>query len=510
MAEEIKTGWIVVGGSATGGMVTPAKRLYAYIGTANIGGWYDVLVESQFSSRSGKGLDSDAVVARIRSMYRLAKELGVSLAEDELERFNATVARQREIVAKMRQKQEAEGRKRMREIKAKESRKPLVLAAEPGWKASFAGYVLGQVYPPTSKVSDAPGSIIMERGFRKNLDAPFHGMDFMSLSFTPTNYRLFRLSASGYFTGDRKALLAEGRALLKDIGSSMGIDLAPFKFEAPDGKYWPRCNMSGPSGPIPRKYPIDESQWTTSWHVFAFSYTMKGSVRIDVNLGVIHDKRSYICLSILDSEGEQAAKIEFDTAFRATHNGKSYDEWRKEFSSRRSSKCDDIVSQVRSSVSSVISALPAVRRDAPEYFREFGIRLKRYPAYQELVGIVSNNQETVCANFGACATNELSRMVLLAAWWGGDDTLYVNGLSNCLDMAMSGVVTRADLDWYRTAHFNVRRGNFLALRYDEPGMSNLVSRLYGFTGETNTCNRILSGEARISITNYLNEISHNK
>ena len=222
-----------------------------------------------------------------------------------------------------------------RERKAEESRKPLVLAAEPGWKASFAGYVLGQVYPPTSKVSDAPGSIIMERGFRKNLDEPFHGMDFMSLSFTPTNYRLFRLSASGYFTGDRKALLAEGRALLKDIGSSMGIDLAPFKFEAPDGKYWPRCNMSGPSGPIPRKYPIDESQWTTSWHVFAFSYTMKGSVRIDVNLGVIHDKRSYICLSILDSEGEQAAKIEFDTAFRATHNGKSYDEWRKEFSSRK-------------------------------------------------------------------------------------------------------------------------------------------------------------------------------
>ena len=161
-------------------------------------------------------------------------------------------------------------------------------------------------------------------------------------------------------------------------------------------------------------------------------------------------------------------------------------------------------------VSSVISALPAGRRGTPEYIREFGIRLKRYPAYQELVGIVSNNQETICANFGACATNELSRMVLLAAWWGGDDTLYVNGLSNCLDMAMSGVVTRADLDWYRTAHFNVRRGNILALRYDEPGMSNLVSRLYGFTGETNACNRILSGGARISITNYLNEISHNK
>lgn len=171
---------------------------------------------------------------------------------------------------------------------------------------------------------------------------------------------------------------------------------------------------------------------------------------------------------------------------------------------------DDIVSQVRSSVSSVISEMPAVRRGAPEYIREFGIPLKRYPSYQELVGIVSNNQEAVCANFGACATNELSRMVLLAAWWGGDDTLFVNGLSNCLEMAMSGVVTRRELDWYRMGHFDVRRGNMLALKYDEPGMSNLVSRLYGFTGETNTCRRILSGEARISITNYLEEISHNK
>ena len=52
------------------------------------------------------------------------------------------------------------------------------------------------------------------------------------------------------------------------------------------------------------------------------------------------------------------------------------------------------------------------------------------------------------------------------------------------------------------------RANILALRYDEPGISNLVSRLYGFTGETNACLRVLSGEARISITNYLEEISH--
>ena len=256
----------------------------------------------------------------------------------------------------------ADEQMRLRERKANESRKPLTYAAEPGWTASFAGYVLGQVYPPTPKVGETRGVLFRERGFQKKLDAPFHGMDVLSLSLTPTSYRLFRLSASGYFTGDRKSLLAEGRALLKDIGDNLGISLAPFKFEAPDGSYWPTCNMSGPSGPIPKKYPVDESQWTTSRYVFAFSYTMKGAVRIDVDLGCIDDKWSYVCMSISDGEGEQTAKAEFDKS----------------------------------------------------------------------------------------------------------------------------------------------------LKHDEPGVSNLVSRLYGFTGETNTCRRILSGEARISATNYLEEISHNK
>ena len=171
---------------------------------------------------------------------------------------------------------------------------------------------------------------------------------------------------------------------------------------------------------------------------------------------------------------------------------------------------DDFVSQVRSLVSSVVSELPDGRRGSPEYIREFGVPLRRLPSYQELVGLVTSNQEAVCANFSVCATNELSRMVLLASWWGGNDDLYISGLSHSLDMAVAGVVTREDLDWYRMGHFNIRRGNILALRYYESGISNLVVRLYGFTGETNACSRILSGEARVSITNYLEEISHTR
>jgi len=171
---------------------------------------------------------------------------------------------------------------------------------------------------------------------------------------------------------------------------------------------------------------------------------------------------------------------------------------------------DDVVSQVMSSVSTVVMSLPAGRRGTPEYMREFGFPLMRHMAYRELVGVVSNNQGIVCANFGSCATNELSRMVLLAAWWGGDENLYIDGLSRSLDLAMDGVVTRNEFDWYRKGHRNVRRGNILALRYDEPGMSNLVMRLYGYTGESNACQRVLSGEGCRTVSNYLDEVSHVK
>ena len=49
---------------------------------------------------------------------------------------------------------------------------------------------------------------------------------------------------------------------------------------------------------------------------------------------------------------------------------------------------DDIVSQVCSSVSSVVSALPAGRRGSPSYIREFGVPFKQCAGYQGLVSIV--------------------------------------------------------------------------------------------------------------------------
>lgn len=174
------------------------------------------------------------------------------------------------------------------------------------------------------------------------------------------------------------------------------------------------------------------------------------------------------------------------------------------------SPADDIVSQVRASVSRVVSALPEGSRGSPEYMSEFGFPLKRNSAYKDLVGLVSNNQDVICANFAECATNARARVSLLAAWWGGDDTLYVSGLSRSLDLALSGVLTRNEFDWYRKGHRNMRRGNLLALRFGEPGVSNLAFRVYSYTGETNAYRRIVTGEAGASISNFLEEISRSR
>ena len=169
---------------------------------------------------------------------------------------------------------------------------------------------------------------------------------------------------------------------------------------------------------------------------------------------------------------------------------------------------DIVVDRVRSSVMTVVASLPEGRRGTPDYIRNFGVIRSRLSGYTNLVDVVSNNQDIVCSNFNVCATNEISRMMLLSAWWGGDDSLYINGLSRCLDLVMSGALPREDLLWYRFGHGNDRRGCILSLRYDYPGVSNLVVSLFNYTGETNYCHRVLSGEARQSDLRYFEEMSH--
>jgi len=126
-------------------------------------------------------------------------------------------------------------------------------------------------------------------------------------------------------------------------------------------------------------------------------------------------------------------------------------------------------------------------------------QLQSYPI---LVAGVSNNLSAVMDHFGICATNRSEKLVLMSVGWAYDDDYYLRFMDGLSAVAVSGGVTADDYRWYCSAHRNELRLNILALRYQEPIVSNILNRVEMFTGDTNRCNRIRSGEARSSYLNW--------
>lgn len=162
---------------------------------------------------------------------------------------------------------------------------------------------------------------------------------------------------------------------------------------------------------------------------------------------------------------------------------------------------------VRQAVSNVVSQLSLAGERGSRQFKEFGFRPNQSSGYQELSQCVSNNFVDVYSSFGFCANNEMERLVLLSAGWAFDDDYFMRCYSNNVLLAEKGDISRDDLKWFCDACGVERRVNLLALRIDEPGVSNLVMRIREITGMTNYYNRVLSGDARVAYTNYLHESS---
>ena len=89
---------------------------------------------------------------------------------------------------------------------------------------------------------------------------------------------------------------------------------------------------------------------------------------------------------------------------------------------------------------------------------------------------------------------------LLASTWRLGDDFYLDCLSRNVDLAIAGVITADDLEWYMRGHRTRRLTYMLAAQYDRPGVSNIVLRLMSYTGETNKYEKVLNGEAK---TEYL-------
>ncbi len=158
------------------------------------------------------------------------------------------------------------------------------------------------------------------------------------------------------------------------------------------------------------------------------------------------------------------------------------------------------VSVVRTKIDNCVAALPNNCRGDPGYMREFGMPGELRQPEIELGMSVSNNIESVYMNFSVLATNLVERRLLLASTWRLGDDFYLDCLSRNVDLAIAGVITADDLEWYMRGHRTRRLTYMLAAQYDRPGVSNIVLRLMSYTGETNKYEKVLNGEAK---TEYL-------
>ena len=166
--------------------------------------------------------------------------------------------------------------------------------------------------------------------------------------------------------------------------------------------------------------------------------------------------------------------------------------------------CDDAtsnaVSVVRMKIDNCVAALPNDGRGNPSYMREFGMPGELSQPEMELGLFVSNNIDVAYVNFSILATNLVERRLLLASTWQLGDDFYLDCLSRNVDLAIAGVITADDLEWYMRGHRTRRLTYMLAAQYDRPGVSNIVLRLMSYTGETNKYEKVLNGEAK---TEYL-------
>ena len=166
--------------------------------------------------------------------------------------------------------------------------------------------------------------------------------------------------------------------------------------------------------------------------------------------------------------------------------------------------CDEVSSNVilsvRMKVDNCVAALPNWPRGCPSYMREFGMPSELKLPENELGMSVSNCIDVVYTNFSILATNVVERRLLLASAWRLGDDFYLDCLSRNVDLAIAGVITADDLEWYMRGHRTRRLTYMLAAQYDKPGVSNIVLRLMAYTGETNKYEKVLSGEAK---TEYL-------
>ncbi len=197
----------------------------------------------------------------------------------------------------------------------------------------FAGYKLGESYHSLTNGSKIVcGDVVKCYTTTVSLDPPHHGIKSLNLCLSPQNHTLVSMSSSKVMDfRDRQELMGAGLSILDDLLKHSGKTQHKFMFTAPHWQYWPSSKsiVNLWEGPLPKLYMANESMWPTSKIIFATSKTYVGDCIVHLKMGVVNYDEYDLSFSASSKSAAAKSEKEYQSAFRAKHDGKTYEEWDK-------------------------------------------------------------------------------------------------------------------------------------------------------------------------------------
>ena len=197
----------------------------------------------------------------------------------------------------------------------------------------FAGYKLGEAYHSlTNGAKVVCDDVVKCYTPTVMLDPPCHGVKSLNLCLSPQSHILVRMSASKMMDfKDRHELMGAGLSILDDLLKHSRKTPQKFMFTAPHWQYWPsnKSIVNLWEGPLPKLYMANESMWPTSKIIFATSKTYVGDCIVHLKMGVVNDDEYDLSFSASSKIAAEKSEMEFQAAFRAKHDGATYEEWSK-------------------------------------------------------------------------------------------------------------------------------------------------------------------------------------
>ena len=163
----------------------------------------------------------------------------------------------------------------------------------------------------------------------------------------------------------------------------------------------------------------------------------------------------------------------------------------------------ELLREVQGKINTCKSLLSTNPRYTERYVKEFGMPDDKAGHFKDLGLWAYNHLDFVCQNFNQISTNSLDRTILLYAEALAGEEAYMIFLDHNVDLAIAGILSADEFDWYWHGRRSFRIVNLVALWYNRPGVSNIVQKLMDYTGRTNYYSRVLSGEEKVEVEEWI-------